>query len=375
MHAARDYNVRMSILPYAHKHVEKIHAYKPGKPISETARELHMRPDDIVKLASNENPLGASPVAVQAMQNTARDANLYPDGSSHVLRSKVAKHFKVGMGQVVAGNGSSELIEILCHTCLGPDTELVAARYSFTMYSLMCQLFGATFVEVENKPDWSHDLRAILRAVTSRTRLIFITNPTNPVGTMVQQAELDDFMAHVPEHVIVAFDEAYIHYADPQPDTLRYVQRGQNAVVMRTFSKAYGLAGVRAGVAITTEEIAELMNKARSPFNMNSLAQAAAVAALDDEQHLHSSVQLVRSEMKRYEQAFCRLGLSYIPSQGNFVLVKVGNGERVFNECLKRGVILRPMNGYGLHQYIRISVGTPEQNTRCLRVLAEALQA
>lgn len=364
----------MSILPYAHKHVQGIRAYKPGKPISETARELHMNPDDIVKLASNENPLGASPLAVQAMLHAAQGVNLYPDGSSYELRSKIAHLFGVGMDQTVVGSGGSELIELLCHTCLGPGTELVAARYSFTMYPLMCKLFGATFVEVDNKPDWSHDLQAMLRAITPRTRIVFITNPTNPVGTMVQQSELDDFMERVPEHVIVALDEAYIHFADPQPDTLRYVKRGQNAVMIRTFSKAYGLAGARAGFAITTEEIAGLLHKVRSPFNMNSLAQAAASAALDDEQHVRRSVQLVRSEMRRYEQAFSELGLTYVPSQGNFVLVKVGDGERVFHECLKRGVILRPMGGYGLHEYIRITIGTAEQNTRCLQALAEALK-
>ena len=364
----------MSILPYAHKHVQEIRAYKPGKPISETARELHMDPDDIVKLASNENPLGASPLAVQAMLRAAQGVNLYPDGSSYELRSKIAQLFGVGLDQTVVGSGGSELIELLCHTCLGPGTELVAARYSFTMYPLMCKLFGASFVEVDNKPDWSHDLQAMLRAITPQTRIVFITNPTNPVGTMVQQSELDDFMEQVPEHVIVAFDEAYIHFAEPQPDTLRFVKRGQNVVVMRTFSKAYGLAGVRAGFAITTEEIAGLLHKVRSPFNMNTLAQAAASAALDDEQHVRRSVQLVRSEMRRYEQAFGELGLSYIPSQGNFVLVKVGNGEQVFQECLKRGVILRPMGGYRLHEYIRITIGTAEQNTRCLQALAEALK-
>ena len=363
----------MSILPYAHEHVQKIRAYKPGKPIGETARELHMDPDDIVKLASNENPLGASPTAMQAIKRASQGVNLYPDGPAYELRSKIAKRYGVRIEQIVAGSGSSELIELLCHTCLGPGSELVAARYSFTMYPLMCQLFGATFVEVENKPDWSHDLRAMLRAISPRTRIVFITNPTNPVGTMVQQAELDDFMAQVPNHVIVAFDEAYIHFADPQPDTLRYVQRGQNAVVMRTFSKAYGLAGLRAGFAITTEEIAGLLHKVRSPFNTSSLAQVAAAAALDDEQHLRNSVQLVRSEMHRYERTFDDLGLSYIPSQGNFVLVKVGDGERVYSECLKRGVILRPMNGYGLPEYLRISIGTAEQNTRCLRALAEVL--
>ena len=364
----------MSILPYVHNYVQEIQAYKPGKPISETARELHMKPEDIVKLASNENPLGASPRAVQAMQLAAQDVNLYPDGASYELRTKIAQIFGVDFEQTVVGSGSSELIELVCHTCLGPGAELVAARYSFTMYPLMCKLFGAEFVEVENKPDWTHDLQAMLRAITPRTRVVFVTNPTNPVGTMVQQGELDDFMAEVPEHVMVSFDEAYIHFADPQPDTLRYVRAGKNAVVLRTFSKAYGLAGVRAGFAITTSEIAGMLHKVRSPFNMSNLAQTAALAALDDEQHVLNSVSLVRAEMRRYEEAFQTWGVPFVPSQGNFVLVNVGNGQRIFHECLKRGVILRPMDGYGLHEYVRITIGTPEQNDRCLRVLQAALE-
>ena len=365
----------MSILPYAHSYVQGIRAYKPGKPISETARELHMKPEDIVKLASNENPLGASPLAVRAMQQASREINLYPDGSSYELRTKIAERFGVELDQTVVGSGGSELIELVCHTCLGPETELVAARYSFAMYPLMCKLFGAAFVEVENKPDWTHDLQAMLRAITPRTRVVFVTNPTNPVGSMVQQQELDEFMAGVPEHVIVVFDEAYIHFADPQPDTLRYVREGKNAVVMRTFSKAYGLAGVRIGFAVTTTEIAGLLHKVRSPFNVSSLAQAAALAALDDEQHVQKSVQLVRAERKRYEETFRAWGVPFVPSQGNFVLVNVGDGERIFHECLKRGVILRPMSGYGLHEYIRITIGSAEQNDRCLQALGEALKA
>ncbi len=363
----------MDFISNTHRYVQGIRAYKPGKPIAETARELRMKPEEIVKLASNENPLGASPVAIRAMKQAAEQVQLYPDGSAFELRTKIAQKFGVKFEQIVVGNGSSELIELLCHTCLGPGTELIAARYSFTMYPLMCQLFGADFREVDNKADWTHDSEAMLRAITPNTRIVFITNPTNPVGTMIQQEELDAFMARVPEHVLVAFDEAYIHFADPQPDSLRYVQRGQNAVVLRTFSKAYGLAGVRAGFAITTPEIADLLHKVRSPFNISSLAQAAALAALDDEAHVRTSVHLVRSEMRRYEEVFRSWGISFVPSQGNFVLVNVGDAEHVFRECLSRGVILRPMTGYGLHEYIRITIGTAEQNRRCLQALAEVL--
>lgn len=363
----------MSILPYIHRNVYELVAYRPGKPIEETARELGMRPEEIVKLASNENALGPSPRAVEAMKAAAEHVHLYPDGASFELRSKLAKRYGVDFEQTVVGSGSSELIELLCHTCLHPGIELIAAKYSFTMYPLMCKLFNATFVEVDNKPDWSHDLQAMLRAITPQTRLIFITNPTNPVGTMVGQAEIDAFMEQVPEHVIVAFDEAYIDFAGEKPDTLKFVQQGKNVVVLRTFSKAYGLAGVRAGYAITTPEIADLLNKARSPFNLNSVAQAGVLAALDDSEHIARSVQMVHEGLQQYYTAFDEWGISYIPAHGNFLLVKVGQGKRVFDECLKRGVILRPMDGYGLTEYIRITVGTKAENTRCLSALAEAL--
>lgn len=363
----------MSILPYIHKNVYELVAYQPGKPIEETARELGLRPEDIVKLASNENALGPSPHAVRAMQAAASQVHLYPDGASFDLRSKIAERFGVGFEQTVVGSGSSEIIELLCHSCLHPGVELIAAKYSFTMYPLMCKLFNCTFVEVDNKPDWTHDLQGMLRAITPQTRLIFITNPTNPVGTMVQQEEMDAFMEQVPEHVIVAFDEAYIDFAKQQPDSLRYVRRGKNAVVMRTFSKAYGLAGVRAGFAVTTPEIADLLNKARSPFNLNSIAQAGALAALEDQEHIARSVRMVHEGLEQYYAAFDAWGVPYIPAHGNFLLVKVGQGSRVFRECLSRGVILRPMDGYGLSDYIRITIGTREENMRCLQVLQEVL--
>lgn len=363
----------MSILPWINKNVHALVAYQPGKPIEETARELGMRPEDIVKLASNENALGASPHAIRAMQEAASRVHLYPDGASYDLRSKLAERFGVAFEQTVVGSGSSEIIELLCHACLNPTAEVIAAKYSFTMYPLMSKLFNCKFIEVENKADWSHDLQGMLRAITPQTRLIFITNPTNPVGTMVYQEEMDAFMEQVPEHVIVAFDEAYLDFAEVKPDTLRYVKQGKNVVIMRTFSKAYGLAGVRAGFAISTPEITDLLNKARSPFNMNSIAQAGAMAALDDHEHLERSVQMVRSGLKQYYEALDAWGISYIPSHANFLLVKIGNGRSAFDKCLRKGVILRPMDGYGLSEYIRITIGTREENDRCIQALREAI--
>ncbi len=363
----------MSITPYANQNLLGLVAYQPGKPIEETARELGMKPEDIVKLASNENSFGPSPRAIAAMQQAAAQAHIYPDGASFALRSRLAADFGVAFEQTVAGSGSSELIELLCHAVLNPQAELVAARYSFAMYSLMATLFAARYVEVDNKPDWSHDLMGMLRAITPQTRLVFITNPTNPVGTMVYQQELDAFMERVPEHVIVAFDEAYIDFAEVKPDTLRYVKQGKNVIILRTFSKAYGLAGLRVGYGITTPAIADLLNKARSPFNVNSMAQAASLAALDDHEHLASSVQMVREGRLQYEVAFRAWGIDYVPSHTNFILARVGQGRECFEKCLAQGVILRPMGAYGLPEYIRITIGNPAENARCLAVLKDVL--
>lgn len=348
-----------------------IRAYVPGKPIEETAKEIGMRVEEIIKLASNENPLGASPLAVEAMQEAAKGVSLYPDGGAVALREQLAEFHGFAPENIVPGAGSSELIELLAHICLESDGELIAAKYSFTLYPLMTQLFGAKYVEVENKTDYTHDTAAMLRAITPNTRIVFITNPTNPLGTMIGQEEIDAFMQAVPEHVLVVFDEAYIHFAEEQPNTLKYVRAGRNVAVLRTFSKAYGLAGARIGYAITTPTIAELLHKVRSPFNTSSLAQAAAAAALRDEEHLRRSVRVVRDGMQQYEAAFREMGLEYIPSHGNFVLVKIGDGTATYRYCLQRGVILRPMTGYGLHEWIRISFGTRDQNERCIQLLRE----
>lgn len=363
----------MSILSLANPYVCDLVAYRPGKPIEETAREIGMSPADIVKLASNENSLGASPRAVRAMQEAATGVHIYPDGASYALRCKLAETFGLDVAQTAVGNGSSELIELMAHIFVRPGIETIAADYSFTLYSIVTRLLNGTYKSVPNKADWSHDLQGMLAAITPQTRLVFITNPTNPLGTMVGQAEIDAYMDAVPEHVITVFDEAYIDFAGEQPDTLRYVREGRPVVVLRTFSKAYGLAGARVGAALTTPEIAELLHKARSPFNVNLLGQAAALAALDDPEHVARSVAMVNAGRQQYEQTFRAWGIPYIPSQTNFILVRVGQGKAVFDACLRRGVILRPMDAYGLPEYIRITIGTEAENTRCLAVLAEVL--
>ena len=331
----------MSIESFANQHVLELVAYQPGKPIEETARELGLNPHDIVKLASNENPLGPSPKAVEAIARAAAGVNIYPDGAAFRLRSAIAEFCGVEFGQTVVGTGSSEVIELICHALLNPRAEVVAAKHAFSMYPIMSKLFGAAYVEVPNKEDWTHDLDGFLAAITENTRVVFITNPTNPVGTVVGQQEIDDFMAKVPEHVLVVFDEAYREFSDNPPDTLKFVREGRN--------------------------------KARAPFNLHVLAQEAALAALEDREHVRRTVENNKEGMRFYEQAFREMGLEWIPSQGNFILVKVGRGKQVFQDMLARGVIVRAQDGYGLPEWIRISVGTPAENARCIEVLKEVL--
>lgn len=363
----------MSIESFANQHVLELVAYQPGKPIEETARELDLDPHDIVKLASNENPLGPSPKAVEAVARAAAGVNIYPDGAAFRLRSAIAEFCGVEFDQTVVGTGSSEVIELMCHALLNPQAEVVAARHAFSMYPVMSQLFGSTYVEVPNKPDWTHDLNGFLDAVTDRTRIIFITNPTNPVGTVVTQQEIDEFMDKVPEHVLVCFDEAYREFSDNPPDTLKFVREGRNVIVLRTFSKAYGLAGLRVGYGVAPEHVTGMLHKARAPFNLHVLAQEAALAALADAEHVRRTVENNAAGMRFYEDAFREMGLEWIPSQGNFILVKVGQGRKVFNDMLARGVIVRAQDGYGLPEWIRISIGTPAENARCLEVLREVL--
>lgn len=358
---------------YANSFVQSLVAYRPGKPISETARELGLNPEQIIKLASNENSLGASPNAIEAMQRAVTGVHLYPDGASYALRKRLAEFHAVEMEQTVAAAGSSELIELLGHAFLSEGREVIAAQYSFAMYSIVARLLNARYVEVPNRARWIHDLEAMLAAITPQTRLVFITNPTNPVGSMVGQQELDAFMNRVPSHVVVAIDEAYIDFAAEQPDTIKYVREGRNVIVLRTFSKAYGLAGVRVGYGITTPAIAELLHKARSPFNVNLVAQVGALAALEDREHLAASVHMVEVGRRLYEETFAAWGMEYVPSHTNFILVNVGCGREIYRSALEQGVITRPMDAYGLPQYIRITIGTEKENTRCLEVLGMLL--
>ena len=364
----------MTIDQYANRFVCDLVAYEPGKPIDETARELGLDPSQIVKVASNENPLGPSPLAKIAMREALEDAHIYPDGGGYRLRSAIAESFGMELSNVVLGNGSNEIIELLCHTFLNRDAELIAAKHAFVVYKLMATLFGAKYIEVPD-PEFVHDLDAMADAITEKARLLFIANPNNPTGTMVSQEAIDRFMARVPAHVIVVFDEAYFEFPDSPPDVLKYVREGRNVCVLRTFSKIHGLAALRVGYGLASKNVATLLQKARQPFNVNAIAQVGALAALADTEHIARTRAVNSAGMAFYESALATRNLEYVPSFANFLLIKTGNGDRVFSEMLKQGVIVRAMSSYKLPEWIRISIGTEPQNRRCMEVLDSVLAA
>ncbi|MEY3393996.1 MAG: hypothetical protein RL346_232 [Verrucomicrobiota bacterium] len=358
---------------YANPFVCDLVAYEPGKPIEETARELGLDPSSIIKVASNENPLGPSPLAQQAMRDAISQAHIYPDGGGYKLRTAIAKKLGFDISNIILGNGSNEIIELLCHTYLNKEAELIAAKHAFVVYKLMATLFGAKYVEV-NDPDFTHDLDAMAAAITPNTRLVFIANPNNPTGTVVSQAEIDRFVEQLPDHVIAVFDEAYFEFLDTPPDVLKHVRAGKNVIVLRTCSKIHGLAALRIGYGIAPKPLAELLQKARQPFNTNAIAQVAALAALDDEEHIQKTREMNRQGLAFYETTLKQRGLEFVPSVANFILVKVGNGDKAFKDMLKKGVIVRAMSGYKLPEWIRISIGTPAENQRALDVMDEVLK-
>ncbi|MCG8602562.1 MAG: histidinol-phosphate transaminase [Verrucomicrobiales bacterium] len=361
-----------TITEHAHPWLENLVAYDPGKPIDETARELGLDPGDIIKIASNENPLGPSPKAVEAMQEAASGVHIYPDGGGYKLRTAIAEKFGLERENVILGNGSNEIIELIGHGFLNPGDNVIAAEHAFVVYKLMATLFGAETIEVPD-PGFVHDLEAMAAAITPNTKKVFIANPNNPTGTMVGEEEIERFMDKIPDHVMVIFDEAYYEFLQDPPDTMKYVREGRNVVIMRTFSKIQGLAGLRIGYGLTTPEIAEVLQKCRQPFNTNAIAQAGAIAGLADDEHQQKTRELNDEGLAFYHAAFEEMGLEFVPSVANFVLVKVGDGDAVFDAMLKRGVIIRAMRGYKLPEWVRISIGTMEQNRRCIATLKEVL--
>lgn len=351
--------------------IKNISPYVPGKPIEELERELGI--SGSIKLASNENPLGPSPKAVAAIKKSLESLNRYPDGSGFCLSQALAKKYDVSLSQVILGNGSNELIELAVRTFLQPGEEVVSADPSFVAYKLITQAAGGTNVIVPCR-DFRHDLPAMAEKITPRTRIVLIANPNNPTGTMNTRTEMDRFMERVPDNVLVALDEAYFEYVThaEYPDSLDYLKAGRNILILRTFSKIYGLAGLRVGYGITTPEIAELMNKVRQPFNTNAPGQAGALAALGDRKHVEKSIAL-NNEGKQYlYQSFQRLGLSYIPTEANFILFETALDARdLYETLLKQGVIIRPMGG----KRLRVTIGLPEENKRFVDELEKIVKA
>jgi histidinol-phosphate aminotransferase len=358
----------MSLWNTAHPWLHDLVSYEPGKPIEDVARELGLKPHEIIKLASNENPLGPSPKALAAMREMLERAHFYPDGGGYYLREAIAKKFGFERGNVMLGCGSNEIIEFIGKAFLNPGDEIVVARHAFVVYKLMATLFGATTIEVPD-PNFAHDLDAMAAVITPRTKEVFIANPNNPTGTLLSQDEIDRFMDKVPDHVIVVFDEAYHEFLENPPDTLKFVREGRNVVVLRTFSKIQGLANLRIGYGIAKPELIDVLQKTRQPFNTNGIAQAGALAGLLDDEHQRKTREITIEGRDFLQREFGATGLEYVPSFANFVLVRVGDGKAVFNALMKRGIIVRDMNSYGLPEWIRVSIGTMEQNERFLAEL------
>ncbi|GGP26487.1 histidinol-phosphate transaminase [Silvimonas amylolytica] len=365
----------MSLRDLAPDYVRAIAPYQPGKPIGELAREMGLNPDDIVKLASNENPLGISPKAKAALEREIAELARYPDGNGFDLKAAVAKKYNVDMSQIVLGNGSNDILELVSHAFLTSADAAVYSQYSFAVYALATQAVGATRIEVP-AVEYGHDLPAMRAAITPNTKVVWIANPNNPTGTLARPGDLVEFLESCPAHVLVVLDEAYTEYLAPEkrPDTLNWLARFPNVIVVRTFSKAYGLAGLRVGFALTSPEVADVLNRVRQPFNVNSLAQAAACAALEDTVFLDESRRVNDAGMKQLTDAFVHLGLPFIPSYGNFVTFHCGDAAALNQFLLKRGVIVRPIAGYGMPDSLRVSIGLPEENARFITALEEALQ-
>jgi len=361
-----------SIWDRANPQLRDLAVYQPGKPIEETARELGCAPSDIIKLASNENPLGPSPKAIAAMRDAIENAHLYPDGGAFYLRNAIAKKLNVTPDHIILGNGSNEIIELLAHAFLERGDAIVTSEHAFVAYKIIARVFGAETIEAPSR-DYSHDLDALLDAITDRTELIFIANPNNPTGTLLSADAIERFMARVPPQVVVVFDEAYYEFVDEMPDTLRYVRDGRNVVTLRTFSKIHGLASLRVGYGIARPELIEVMHKTRQPFNVNSIGQVGALAALADEGHQHETKRLVDEGRSFFEKEFAGMKLPFVPSAANFVLVKVGDGLAVFRALLQRKVIVRAMKGYNLPEWVRITIGTMDQNQKCIGALRQVL--
>lgn len=360
----------MNISPF----LKKLPTYQPGRPIEEVARELNLPAESIIKVASNENPFGPSPLAMAALQKAIAGVNMYPDGNAFYLKRKLAAKLGVETSNLILGNGSNEIIEFVAHALLDPGADVVVSQYCFAIYPIVAKMFGANVISVPAR-DYGHDLPAMLRAITANTRIVFVANPNNPTGTLAPREEVIKFVNDVPDEVLLVMDEAYIEFLSDPVDLVPLIRLGarKNLVLMRTFSKIYGLAGLRVGFGIASPELVSAFEKIRQPFNINLLAQSAAIAALDDEEHVRRTRGNNFAGLQFFKKALRGLNLEFVPSFANFVLVRVGDGQGVFDAMQKLGVIVRPTGGYQLPEWIRVSVGTAAENDRCLGALKTSL--
>ncbi|WP_429945843.1 histidinol-phosphate transaminase [Bibersteinia trehalosi] len=363
----------MQYINIANDGVKTLSPYQAGKPIEELERELGI--SNIIKLASNENPFGFPESAKQAIINQLNELTRYPDANGFELKATIAKKFGVKAEQITLGNGSNDLLELFAHTFADQDDEIIYSQYAFVVYPLVTKAINATAREIPAK-NWGHDLEAFLAAINEKTKLIFIANPNNPTGNFLTHNELDAFLAKVPEKVLVVLDEAYTEFTAEQErvDSFALSAKYPNLIISRSLSKAYGLAGLRIGYAVSNPEIADLLNRVRQPFNCNSLALAAAQAVLNDNEFVKKVAENNRLEMARYE-AFCTAqGLEFIPSKGNFITIDFKRpAQAIYEDLLREGVIVRPIAGYGMPNQLRVSIGLPEENDRFFSALLKVL--
>lgn len=357
----------------APEYVRAIAPYVGGKPIEEVARELDLDPAAIVKLASNENPRGASPTVKAAIAQALADLTRYPDGNAYALKAALAARRDVRPQQIVLGNGSNDVLELATHAFLRPGDHALYSQYAFIVYPLATKARGAVGIEVP-ACDYGHDLDAMLAAITPRTRMIFVANPNNPTGTWLAGDVVERFVARVPSDVIVVIDQAYDEFLEPsdRSHAIEWIPRFPNLIVSHTFSKAHGLAALRVGYGVMDEAIADLLNRVRQPFNVNSLAQAAALAALEDPDYVEESRRINREGMQQVEAGLRTMGIRFLPSHGNFVLIEVGDAHAVFEKMLRQGVIVRPVANYNLPTWLRVTIGTRPDNERLIAALARS---
>ena len=355
----------MNYAELANKGVQTQPVYVPGKPIESVARDYGLDIESIAKLASNENPLGPSPKAMDAMRNAINQVHLYPDGSCHTLREKIATVRGLNPQSIIVGNGSNEIIELLGHCFLRPGVEVVMGAQAFIVYKLVSLLFGAKPVEVP-MPDFRHDVQALLNAVNERTAIVFVASPNNPTGQSNTEAELVYLSENLPDGVLLCVDEAYAEYLEQAVDVRHLIEQGRPLIALRTFSKIYGLGGLRVGYGYAAPELIELLQRVRQPFNVNSMAQVAACAALDDSDFVRHCKQANAAGRQQLSSGLKQVGLNCYTGDANFVMCRVGDGRRVFEQLQSRGIIVRPLDSYGLHEYVRISIGTKEENIKML---------